>query len=267
MIQLTVVDSFTHKPFAGNPAAVCRLPSPAPAEWMQKVAAEMNLSETAFVHPQDDAYGIRWFTPAVEVDLCGHATLAAAYVLWQTEPSERLKFHSHSGVLEAFRRQDGWIRLDFPATPPQQAQPPEDLLSSLGCQALWVGRSRLDYLVEVENEARLRALQPDFARLARVTARGVIVTAAGEDYDFVSRFFAPSQGIAEDPVTGSAHCTLAPYWAARLKKSQMLAYQASSRGGVVRVEDRGDRVYLEGQAVEVWRGQWLADGPGTCSES
>lgn len=251
-MEIVVVDAFTDRPFAGNPAAVCRLSGPTDEVWMKNLAREMNLSETAFLIPDGDSYQIRWLTPAVEVDLCGHATLASAHVLFG-EGSESLRFSSRSGPLTATRLPDGWIRLDFPATVPEQCPSPEGLLEALGCAAVWVGRSRFDYLVEVDSETTVRALKPDHSRLAKLEVRGIMVTARGADYDFVSRFFAPGAGVAEDPVTGSAHCSLTPYWAGKLGKDRMLAFQASPRGGVVRVELAGDRVYLEGQAVTVSR--------------
>jgi predicted PhzF superfamily epimerase YddE/YHI9 len=251
-MEIVVVDAFTDRPFAGNPAAVCRLTGPVDEGWMKNLAREMNLSETAFLLPEGDGHQIRWLTPSVEVDLCGHATLASAHVLF-AEGAEVARFHSRSGALTATRLEEGWIRLDFPATPPVACEVPKGLLEALGCEARWVGRSRFDYLVEVDSEATVRRLQPDHSALGKLEVRGIMVTAAGQDYDFVSRFFAPGAGVAEDPVTGSAHCSLTPYWADKLGKSRMLAYQASARGGVVRVELAGERVYLEGQAVTVSR--------------
>lgn len=225
---------------------------------MQAVAMEMNLSETAFVHPRDDgSWSLRWFTPAVEVDLCGHATLAAAHALFSEglgEGEETIRFETRSGLLTATR--DGeMIELDFPARPEQQADAPEGLLESLGVpNPLYVGRNVWDYLVEVDSPATVRALTPDFTRLRRIRVRGVIVTARGEgDYDFISRFFAPGSGIDEDPVTGSAHCCLAPYWAPKLGKDDFRAYQASARGGELRVRIDGDRVKLGGRAVTILR--------------
>lgn len=251
-MEIIVVDAFTDRPFAGNPAAVCRLSEPADEQWMRNLAREMNLSETAFLLPDGNGHQIRWFTPSVEVDLCGHATLASAHVLF-AGGSEELCFSSRSGPLTARRLQDGWIRLDFPATPPAPCDAPEGLLDALGCAAIGVSRSRFDYLVEVDSEATVRALKPDHSRLATLEVRGIMVTARGRDYDFVSRFFAPGAGVNEDPVTGSAHCCLTPYWAEKLGKKRMRAFQASSRGGVVRVELAGERVYLEGLAVTVSR--------------
>jgi PhzF family phenazine biosynthesis protein len=255
------VDAFTAERFGGNPAAVCLLDGDADPAWMQQVAAEMNLSETAFLRPtgDPDAFGLRWFTPAVEVALCGHATLASAHVLWtegRVGAGRPLRFSTLSGELRATA--DGErIRLDFPATPAEPAPPPPGLLAALGVPAArWVGRSRFDYLVELESEAAVRALAPDLARLRGVEVRGTIVTAPAstDGFDFVSRFFAPASGVDEDPVTGSAHCTLGPFWAGRLGRTELTAYQASRRGGVVGVRVAGDRVHLGGQAVTVHRG-------------
>ncbi len=258
-LTIVQVDAFTDKPFAGNPAAVCILPGPKDDRWMQDVAREMNLSETAFLHRENDGYRLRWFTPAAEVALCGHATLASAHVLWQdghVPDGAQAWFHTQSGLLTAERRGD-WIELDFPATPAAPTQPPAGLVEALGVVPQSVGRSRFDYLVEVETEDVVRRLAPDFGALGRVEARGVIVTsrASTPGFDFVSRFFAPRAGVNEDPVTGSAHCTLTPFWSQRLGKQEMVAYQASQRGGVVRVRLQGDRVILGGQAVTVLRGQ------------
>lgn len=255
------VDAFAQRPFAGNPAAVCLLDAPAAEAWMQSVAAEMNLSETAFLHPVEDGWRLRWFTPVVEVDLCGHATLASAHVLWEEgrlAPDEPARFHTASGPLTAERDGDR-IRMDFPAVAETAADTPDGLAAALGTRPAYVGRSRLDLLVEVEDEAALRALAPDFRALARIDARGVICTARGQGgHDFVSRFFAPRVGIDEDPVTGSAHCVLAPYWAAKLGRRALVGWQASRRGGEVRVEARGERVTLAGRAVTTLRGELLA---------
>lgn len=257
------VDSFTDRAFAGNPAGVCIMERVRDEQWMRNVAREMNLSETAFVAPRaDGAFDLRWFTPAVEVDLCGHATLAAAHVLWETSqlgPDQPARFHTKSGLLTCTKRGD-WIEMDFPGTAPTQAPPPPGMLAALGYEApLFVGKTRFDYLVEVSDEAALRAVAPDFGKLKSTEARGVIVTARATlpGFDFVSRFFAPGAGVDEDPVTGSAHCALAPYWSGKLGKKQMTAFQASARGGVVRVDVRGDRVLLSGQAVTVIRGELL----------
>ncbi|HYI08582.1 MAG TPA: PhzF family phenazine biosynthesis protein, partial [Thermoanaerobaculia bacterium] len=227
------------------------------------VAAEMNLSETAFLLPRDDGYSLRWFTPAVEVALCGHATLASAHALWEEGllgPDDTARFHTQSGLLTATRNGD-WIELDFPATREERAEAPEGLLESLGVtDPVYVGKNKFDYLVELASEELVRELDPDHGRLRRIPVRGVIVTSrsAGQDIDFVSRFFAPGSGVDEDPVTGSAHCCLTPYWSAKLGKDEMVAYQASKRGGTVRVRLAGDRVKLGGRAVTILRGELVA---------
>jgi len=253
------VDAFADQPFAGNPAAVCLLPGPRDPGWMQKLASEMNLSETAFVEPRDDGFGLRWFTPTVEVDLCGHATLASAHVLWKEgrlKSSEPARFHTRSGLLTVKQSGD-LIEMDFPARPATPCPEPKGLCELLGLAASMVAVNGMDYLVVTEEEERLRQARPDFARLAQFPGRGIILTSPSRDraFDFVSRFFAPASGIDEDPVTGSAHCCLGPYWAARLGKSDLVGFQASARGGVVRVGVRGDRVLLAGRAVLVIRGE------------
>ena len=260
-IRIVQVDAFTDRPFAGNPAAVCVLSEAAPEQWMLDVAREMNLSETAFLVPEDGGFRLRWFTPAVEVDLCGHATVASAHVLWQDghlPPGAQARFHTRSGLLLADRRGD-WIELDFPAKPAVPAEAPPGLLAALGCRAQAVMRNEFDYLLEMDSEAAVRAMAPDFAALKRIEARGVIATAraSAAGFDFVSRFFAPAVGVDEDPVTGSAHCALGPYWGRRLGKTGMTAFQASARGGVVRVRLAGERVILGGQAVTVMAGELL----------
>ena len=262
--ELYQVDAFSAQPFAGNPAAVCFAEETSDARWMQKVAAEMNLSETAFLWPLEDGYSLRWFTPAAEVNLCGHATLASAHVLYETKrlpPEAQAHFHTHSGLLTASWN-EGWIELNFPALPPQPVEAPPALLEALGLtqEPLFTGFDGEDYLVVVDGEAAVRALQPDFDALTAVKSRGVSVTSRtdGPDFDFVSRFFAPWVGVNEDPVTGSAHCCLGPYWARELGKESLVAYQASSRGGVLQVRPSGDRVILRGQAVTVLAGQLLA---------
>lgn len=264
-VALRQVDAFTDTAFCGNPAAVCLLESPAPADWMQRVAAEMNLSETAFLVPRADGFDLRWFTPATEVELCGHATLASAHVLWEIGGlglDQTARFHTRSGLLTA-EREGAWIVLDFPATPPEPAEAPPGLIEALGVEPQRVARSRFDYLVEVAGEEIVRGLKPDSRALSRVPARGVIVTARSEEeeVDFVSRFFAPTVGVDEDPVTGSAHCSLAPYWRARLGRDALVGYQASARGGLVRVRVEGERVRLAGQAVTVLQGELLVEPP------
>ena len=254
-LRITQVDAFTDRPFGGNPAAVCILNGPREDAWMQALAAEMNLSETAFLLRRPDGdFHLRWFTPAVEVALCGHATLASAHALWEqgyVHPEAACRFHTQSGLLTAQRRGD-WIELDFPATVAEACEAAAGLAGALGAPPRWVGRNRFDYLVELADESAVRTLQPDHAALKKLPVRGVIVTARGEaPYDFVSRFFAPGSGIEEDPVTGSAHCALGPYWQGALGKPEFLAFQASKRGGVVRVRLAGDRVLLGGQAVTV----------------
>jgi PhzF family phenazine biosynthesis protein len=255
------IDAFTDRPFGGNPAAVCLLDGPAEKGWMQSVAAEMNLSETAFVCPRVDGFDLRWFTPRVEVDLCGHATLAAAHAVWlagKAAQQESIPFHTRSGLLTSQRGEHG-IELDFPATPASSVEPPSGLLTALGVEAELVAKTRFDYLVVVRSEGAVRSAAPDFRRLVELKTRGVILTAPSDDarYDFVSRFFAPAAGIDEDPVTGSAHCCLGPYWSERFGKLQMTGYQASARGGVVHVRIANDRVILAGHAVTMWRGELM----------
>ena len=258
-LRIFQVDAFTSTPFRGNPAAVCVLTDPAAESWMQAVAGEMNLSETAFLHREGDGYRLRWFTPTVEVDLCGHATLASAHVLWEEgilPRDEQARFASRSGPLTA-ELHGGLIELDFPAGPTTAVRTPAELAEGLGVKLDFVGTTPFDYLVEVASEEVVRTLRPDMTLLARVDTRGIIVTARASTppYDFVSRFFGPQAGVAEDPVTGSAHCALGPYWRAKLGKESFLAHQASARGGDVRVKVAGDRVKLGGQAVTVMRGE------------
>ena len=264
MTPLFQIDAFTSEAFRGNPAAVCLLDTPHDERWMQQVAAEMNLSETAFVEPRADGFNLRWFTPVAEVNLCGHATLASAHVLWETgrlKLSETARFHTRSGVLTATH--DGqWIELNFPVVAPEPVTAPPGLLEALGVapgDARYVGRGGTDYVIEVGAEAAVRDMRPDFVRLAGVECRGVTVTARSVDgaCDFVSRFFAPKVGINEDPVTGSAHCRLVPYWSAKLGRVEMLAHQVSARGGVLLVKLDGDRVRMAGRAVTVLRGDLL----------
>jgi PhzF family phenazine biosynthesis protein len=254
------VDAFTSAAFGGNPAAVCVLPEPKDAAWMQKVAMEMNLSETAFLVKRSDGYDLRWFTPAIEVDLCGHATLASAHALWesgQLAPTEQARFHTRSGLLTAELNGD-WIELNFPAKLETPATAPPGLLEALGAPANYVGKNQFDYLLEVE-ESDLLAMSPDHGQLRKIPVRGVIVTSRSSDpqFDFLSRFFAPGAGIDEDPVTGSAHTALTPFWSARLGKTEMMARQASARGGILRVTLKGDRVLIAGQAVTTLRGELL----------
>jgi len=257
-LPIAQVDAFTDQPFSGNPAAVCLLDHPREADWMQKTAQEMNLSETAFLLKEGEGFQLRWFTPTTEVDLCGHATLAGAHMLWEwgaLRPETPAQFHTRSGLLTAEKKGE-WIELDFPAEPERETSLPPDLQKAFGVTPKYVGKNRFDYLIEVESEAILRKLSPDFARLATVPCRGVIVTSRSDSapFDFLSRVFAPRAGINEDPVTGSAHCCLGPFWKERLGKDRFLAYQASARGGIVRVRLSGDRVQLGGKAVTIFHG-------------
>jgi PhzF family phenazine biosynthesis protein len=260
-LHITQVDAFTREPFRGNPAAVCALDAPLDEALMQRIAMEMNLSETAFLHPLDDGgYRLRWFTPESEVRLCGHATLASAHALWEAgavSHDASIVFHTLSGPLAATRREDGRIVMDFPARAISVELAPAELYSALGVAPTFVGVSEGNYLVEVASEDVLRGLTPDLRLLSQLPHWGTIVTSASKspEYDFISRFFAPAKGVGEDPVTGSAHCTLAPYWSRKLGKVQMTGYQASKRGGVVGVEDAADRVKLSGYAVTVMHGE------------
>jgi PhzF family phenazine biosynthesis protein len=260
-VPLIQVDAFTDKAYGGNPAAVCVLPEAKPDGWMQQVAGEMNLSETAFVYPEADGFRLRWFTPTVEVDLCGHATLATCHVLWtegDLSEDQEARFFTRSGLLTA-RRMGEWIELNFPANPSHAIEIPAGLKAALGIQPMAIVENSLGYLVEVSSADQVKALAPDFAALKQFPVHGVIVTSRGDEpYDFTSRFFAPAIGIDEDPVTGSAHCCLGPYWQDRLGQAEFLAYQASARGGVIKVRNDGDRVRLSGQAVTVLRGDLLA---------
>ncbi|TFG62379.1 MAG: PhzF family phenazine biosynthesis protein [Spirochaetales bacterium] len=266
-MKLYQVDSFADRPFKGNPAGVCVLSGEEAAraadQWMQDLAMEMNLSETAFLFKEKETYSLRWFTPAVEVDLCGHATLASAHILWSEkfEPEDsELIFNTRSGRLGAANRA-GWITLDFPSDGPVEADPPEGLLDALfagggtgSAAPVYSGKTKFDWFVCVATEEEVRRVRPNFEALAEVTGRGVVITAPSSDsaYDFVSRFFAPAAGIPEDPVTGSAHCCLGPYWQARLKKNEFTAYQASPRGGVVKVEVRDRRTRISGKALTIF---------------
>ncbi len=259
--SILTVDAFTDEPFSGNPAAVCVLDAPIPEPRMQLIAREMNLAETAFLHRIDSGWSLRWFTPTVEVDLCGHATLASAHVLWTCghQPADTsARFQTRSGWLTADQR-DGWIELDFPTTPPVAEAAPAGLVEALGVSATYVGRTRFDWFVEIKDAAAVRSMSPDMHRLRGVKSRGVIVTAAADDpgFDFVSRFFAPASGVDEDPVTGSAHCALAPYWAGKLARPELNGWQASARGGLVRVVHAGGRTKLLGKAVTVLRCELL----------
>lgn len=263
VIPLFIVDAFAVSPFAGNPAAVVLPPAPAPGAWLAAVAAEMNLSETAYARPRPDgSWDLRWFTPTVEVDLCGHATLATAHVLWETGRAgqgEPIRFETRSGPLSAARRRDGWIELDLPVDPVRPIDPPAGLEAALGVRPTFVGSGAANLLVELESAAAVRDLRPDQRWLAASIPDGLIATARSDNRDaaIVSRYFCPAAGIPEDPVTGSAHCALAPYWAPRVGPS-FRAVQASARGGLLDIALRGDRVLVAGAAVTMVAGELLA---------
>jgi PhzF family phenazine biosynthesis protein len=257
------VDAFTDRPFGGNPAAVCLLADDADERWMAAMARETNQPATAFVRPDGDGFALRWFSPTAELEFCGHGTLAAAHALWESgrlDRTRQARFRTAAGILGAAWR-DGWVELDFPSEPAAPAEAPAGLLHALGVTPRSCGRNRFDYLLELESEAAVRTVVPDLARLRTVETRGVIVTSRshGQAYDFVSRFFAPRAGVGEDAVTGSAHCCLGPYWAERLGRDDLIGYQASDRGGTVRVRVRGERVALLGRAVSVRRGALVGD--------
>lgn len=264
-LRLVQVDAFTAVPFAGNPAAVCFLDPPRDDAWLQAVAAEMNLAETAFLWRHADGFALRWFTPTVEVPLCGHATLASAHALWESgvlDGGAEARFHTASGRLRAWRH-DGWIGLDFPARPATGAAPPAAVAAALGVEPVASASTQVCEVIELATPDAVRALTPDLRALAAASpAVGVAVTSRGDGapFDVVSRFFAPAHGIDEDPVTGAAHCALGPYWADRLGKRALLAHQASRRGGTLRVvvEPQPGRVHLFGQAITVLRGELVA---------
>lgn len=258
-MEIYQVDAFTDKPYQGNPAAVCLLEEPKDVDWLKNVASEMSLPETAFILKEEEGYNLRWFTPTSEVELCGHATLASAHVLWETgqvDKSEDIYFKTKSGVLTA-RRNEEWIELDFPIEAVQEEFTPQLLLNALEVEPLYVGKNRFDYLIEVASEDIVKNIDPDLKLLKEVDTRGVIVTSKSNSkkYDFISRFFAPAIGIDEDPVTGSAHCALAPYWQEKLDKKEFTAYQASSRGGSLKIRLADDRVFLSGKAITVLKGE------------
>ncbi|MFD0588148.1 PhzF family phenazine biosynthesis protein [Paenibacillus sp. GCM10027627] len=263
-MELYIVDAFTKTRFSGNPAAVCFVEEDISDRHMAQIAAEMNLSETAFLQREQDHYRLRWFTPKVEVDLCGHATLGAAHALYESgrlRLQDRAEFMTRSGLLTVVQGGE-WYTMDFPSEPPAAVSAPKELIEALGLIPRYTGRNRMDFLVEVDSVETVQTLKPDFALLKGLQARGVIVTsaadrkeAADEGFDFVSRAFFPAVGIDEDPVTGSAHCALAPYWGKRLRKDELQGYQASSRGGTVKMKLAGERVYLSGQAVTVLKGK------------
>ena len=265
-MKIYQVDAFTDRIFSGNAAGVCMLPETRNDTWMQDVAGEMNLSETAFLIRRNDGFSLRWFTPKKEVDLCGHATLASAHILWETgtlQPDTEAKFFTKSGLLTASKKGD-FIELDFPSEEDMEAPAPMELLDGLKVKPVYVGRNRMDYIVEVGSEDIVRNLGPDMELLKRIDTRGIIVTAKSDapEYDFVSRFFAPAYGIPEDPVTGSAHCCLGPYWKRKSGKNEFRAFQASQRGGSLEVRVEKDRVFIGGRSVTVFCAKWpLASGP------
>lgn len=269
--RIYIVDAFSNGPFTGNPAAVCPLGNPRPAPWMQGVAMEMNQAETAFFWPTGaDAYALRWFTPVCEVALCGHATLAAAHMLFAEGEASPIAFQTESsGTLTCTKTEDGAIAMDFPSDPPTPCDPPKGIADALGVQPLWSGVTSFDWLFELAYEDQLRSLSPDMTKIAALGRRGVIVTtlpspcpregegvggggsAPAPGPDFLSRFFAPQSGVPEDPVTGSAHCALGPFWMKRLGKNPLQAWQCSARGGGMQVDVAGGRIKLTGQAATV----------------
>lgn len=258
-ISIFQVDAFTDRPFGGNPAGVCMLSEEKPELWMQFIAREMNLPETAFLLKRNDYYDLRWFTPKVEVELCGHATLASAHVLYEfgyLDPDKQARFQTKSGLLTA-EKDRLTVMLNFPAQPEQPAAVPSGLKEALNIEPKYTGKNRFAYLLELDSELTIRNLQPNFNLLKQIEGRGIIVTARSDkkEYDFVSRFFAPAIGIDEDPVTGSAHCCLGPYWYQKLKKEALTGYQASERGGIVRIGIEGDRIRLGGKAVTIFKGE------------
>jgi len=261
MIEIFQVDAFTNKAFSGNPAAICILKEPKEEGFMQSLAKEMNLSETAFLLEKEDGYSLRWFTPSMEIDLCGHATLASAYVLWENGNLSRdkeAKFYTKSGILKA-KIVDNWIQLDFPALSQEPFDPPKGLIEALGIEPIYIGKSKSNYLIQVESEDEVRNMKPNYNEIMNIPMHGVMVTSISKspEYDFVSRFFAPEAGIFEDPVTGSAHCCLGPFWKGKLGKDTFMAYQASHRGGRLKVQVADDRVLLSGEAVMIFRGELL----------
>lgn len=260
MILFFEVHSFTQNIFHGNPAGVCPLDRWIDDDSMQRIASENNLSETAFFVPNEDHYELRWFTPTVEVDLCGHATLATAYVLFDHlgQEGDTIVFHTRSGELTVWKDND-FLIMDFPSRPPESTDIPEHMITGLGCEVENISKAR-DYLIVLESEEDVRKLQPDFSELDKIDCEGIIVTAPGDEVDFVSRFFAPRMGITEDPVTGSAHSTLTPYWAERLGKKRLTARQVSERGGDLWCKLMGDRVQIAGHAVLYVKGFLNWDG-------
>jgi PhzF family phenazine biosynthesis protein len=260
-LPIYVVDAFTAKAFRGNPAAVCLTSDPLDDVFMQNIATEMNLSETAFLFPYHDGHSLRWFTPNTEVELCGHATLASAHILWELGVlpiDQQANFYTKSGLLTA-KKDGSWIQLNFPVEPEVESSYPSELIDALKVNPIYVGRNRFDYLIEIESEDVLKSLTPNFSLLGKIQTRGIIVTSKSQEYDFISRCFFPAVGVNEDPVTGSAHCCLAPYWSKKLKKNELYAYQASARGGTLKIHLDHDRVIMAGQAVTVMKCELVID--------
>jgi PhzF family phenazine biosynthesis protein len=260
-VPIYIVDAFTETPFGGNQAGVCILEKQDEEKWMQSVAQEMGFAETAFLDPSGDGYNLRWFTPTIEVDLCGHATLASAHILWQTgrlKEGKTAKFQTKSGELIAYKKGDT-IRMDFPAEPAEEMDAPPTLRLAISKPPVWVGHNRMDMLVQLESAEDVRTLGPSINAIAMLGGRGVIVTAASDtpEYDFVYRFFAPAAGVPEDNATGSAQCALGPFWKERLNKGEMTSFQASPRGAILGVEVKGDRVDICGKAFTMLEGTLL----------
>ncbi|KOS66332.1 phenazine biosynthesis protein PhzF family [Lysinibacillus contaminans] len=258
-MELSIINTFTEQAFRGNPAAVCFLSDAKESSWMQTVAKEINLPTTAFIGFLNGEYHLRWFTPSTEIPICGHGTLASSYFLWEkgfVDKEKSITFHTKSGVLKA-RLIDGWVQLQFPAIIEENVVAPELLIKALGVEPVYVGKSRLDYLVEVESEEIVRDLKPNIDLIAQLPVRGVIVTSHSNEnkFDFVSRFFSPAQGIIEDYVNGSSHCCLGPYWKNKLHKTDFTAYQASERGGIIKVKVLGDEIFISGKSITIFEGK------------
>lgn len=258
-MNLSILNTFTDQPFRGNPAAVCLLSEEKGSIWMQSIAKEMNLPVTAFIIDFKSEYYLRWFTPSTEIPICGHGTLASSFFLWENgyvEKGKVIAFQTKSGLLKA-QFIDGWVQLEFPSNLEEKTIAPDLLISALGVEPTYVGKNKLDYLVEVESEDTVKNLKPNIDLISQLPVRGVIVTSKSNsnEYDFVSRFFSPAQGIIEDYVNGSSHCCLGPYWKNKLHKTDFLAYQASERGGILKVKILGDKVLLSGKAVTIFEGK------------
>ncbi|WP_416150179.1 PhzF family phenazine biosynthesis protein [Salipaludibacillus sp. HK11] len=257
-MNLSILNTFTDQAFKGNPAAVCMLREKKDSSWMQSIAKEMNLPVTAFINQFKNDYYLRWFTPSMEIPICGHGTLASSFFLWEkgyVKKEKNIAFHTKSGVLKS-QLIDNWVKLEFPSILEEKIIAPDLLINALGVEPTYVGKNQFDYLVELKSEDIVRNLIPNINLIAQLPVRGVIVTSHSNsnDFDFVSRFFSPAQGLNEDYVTGSAHCCLGPYWKSRLQKSEFTAYQASDRGGIIKVKLIDDKVLLSGKAVIVFEG-------------